>query len=131
MRSNTRVHAREAGSVTAELAVALPALLILLCAALWSVATASAQLRCLDAAREGARASARGEAPEIVLDAVRRAAPASATVQVRREGGLVHVSVSAAVAPLGQLARRAPSLRVSGRASAAVEVSLPQAGGGR
>lgn len=117
--------------MTAELAVALPALLILLCVALWAVATGAAQLRCLDAAREGARASARGEAPEIVLDAVRRAAPAHATVRVSRDGGLVHISVSASVAPLGQLAGRAPSLRVSGTASASVEVTVPQPGGGR
>lgn len=125
-----RKERRDAGSVTAELVMALPALLVILCAALWAVAAGAAQVRCLDAAREGARASARGEPPDAVLAAVRRAAPASATVRIRRADGLVHVSVSASVAPLGRLAGRVSSLHVSGTASASVEVPVPAPGAG-
>ncbi len=47
------------GSVTAELAVALPALVLLLLAGLTAVQAVTVQLRCVDAAREAARAAAR------------------------------------------------------------------------
>ncbi|MDP9241529.1 MAG: pilus assembly protein, partial [Actinomycetota bacterium] len=51
----------DGGSVTAELATALPVLVFLLAVALGAVGAVTAQLRCVDAAREGARAAARGE----------------------------------------------------------------------
>jgi len=118
---------KEAGSITAELVVALPALMFVLAAALWGVGTGAAQVRCLDAAREGARTAARGEATDSVLAVARRAAPAGATVRITRGGGLVRVSVSAAVSPLGPLAHRIPAMHVSGTASAAVESADPGA----
>ena len=124
----SRCRHRDAGSVTAELVVALPALLLTLCAALWGVGAGAAQLRCLDAAREGARTAARGEPPAEVIAAARRAAPAGALVQLSKSRDLVRVSVSAAVSPLGVLARRAPALHVSGTATAAVESAVPRAG---
>ncbi|MGI8680747.1 MAG: TadE family type IV pilus minor pilin [Mycobacteriales bacterium] len=117
---------RETGSVTAELVVALPALLLTLSAAIWGVGAGAAQVRCLDAAREGARTAARGEPPAEVLAAARRAAPAGATIRVRRNGDLVRVSVAASVAPLGMLAGRAPALHVSGAATADVEAAVPR-----
>ena len=52
---------REAGMVTAETAVVLPVLLLVLVCAVAAVTVVGAQLRCVDAAREGARAAARGE----------------------------------------------------------------------
>lgn len=121
----SRVRGRETGSVTAELVVVLPALLVILSAALWGVGAGAAQVRCLDAAREGARSAARGEAPDEVLAAVHRAAPSGAKVHISSSDGLVHVSVSAAVSPVGLLTRRAAALHVSGTASAAVEAAIP------
>ena len=118
---------RQAGSVTAELVVALPALVLTLSAVLWGVGAGAAQLRCLDAAREGARTAARGEPTAEVIAAVRRAAPEGAAVRISRSGDLVQVSVSAAVKPLGGLARRAPALHVSGTATAAAELPAPAA----
>ena len=47
--------------VTAETAVVLPVLLLVLAGAVAAVTVVGAQLRCVDAAREGARAAARGE----------------------------------------------------------------------
>lgn len=114
--------------MTAELVVALPALLLTLSAALWGVGAGAAHLRCLDAAREGARTAARGEPAAEVLAAARRAAPAGAAVRLSRSGDLVHVSVSAAVSALGVLGRRAPALQVSGTATAAVEAAVPPVG---
>ncbi|WP_037574654.1 TadE family type IV pilus minor pilin [Phaeacidiphilus oryzae] len=81
--------------MTAELAVALPALLVLAGALLYGVLAASAQLRCVDAAREGARAMARGDTREAALAVARAAAPAGAEVAVSRSGTLVRVAVSA------------------------------------
>jgi len=47
--------------VTAELATALPALMVLVLAASMMIAVMQARLRCADAAREVARAVARGD----------------------------------------------------------------------
>src|SRR5688500_20233283 len=62
VRSSTgRWWRRDAGMVTAETAVVLPVLLLVLAGAVAAVTVVGAQLRCVDAAREGARAAARGE----------------------------------------------------------------------
>lgn len=53
----------DAGTATAELAVCLPALALLLAFGLGALAVVRDQLRCVDAAREVAVAVARGEAP--------------------------------------------------------------------
>lgn len=73
----------------------IPALVLLGVALLWALMTASAQIRCVDAARAGARAAARQEEPRAVVAAAEQAAPGGARVAVRREGDLVRVSVSA------------------------------------
>ena len=49
--------------VTAELAVVLPALLLVLAVALSALGLAVDQVRCVDAAAAGARAAARGDSP--------------------------------------------------------------------
>lgn len=85
------------GSVTAEFAVLLPGLVLLLAAVL-AVSTAGvAQLRCIDAARSAARLAARHEPASAVLAAARRAAPEGAVVRVATSGDLVTVTVSARV----------------------------------
>jgi len=88
---------QEAGYVTAETAMVLPVLALLLAVALWSIAVAAAQLRCIDAARDGARAVARGESDAVATEVARAAAPDGAQVDVRREGDRVVVVVSARV----------------------------------
>jgi hypothetical protein len=109
------------GSVTAETAVVLPVLVIVLGMVLWGVGAAGAQLRCIDAARAGARAYARGEDPAAARLAVDQAAPRGATLVVRRSGELVEVRVRAPVHPPGALQRMLPTLEVSAVAVAAVE----------
>lgn len=85
------------GSVTAEMAVGLPAVALLLVALLTVASAAIAQTRCTDAARAGARAAALGETDETVSATARRVAGGSATVDVGRAGGWVTVEVSAAI----------------------------------
>lgn len=103
------------GSATAELAVGLPALTLFLIVGLAAVGAVTTQLRCLDAARDGALAAARGEAGAA---AARRMAPAGATVTVTVEGDTVRARVQAPVTPLGRLL---PVLTVAAEAVAAVE----------
>ncbi len=102
----TRSH-REHGAATAELAVALPALVLVLSVALAAVDLGLAQVRCVDAARVGARLLARGEPNRAALDEVRAAAPDGARVSVTAEQGAVTVVVTAQVPallrPLGGL----------------------------
>jgi Flp pilus assembly protein TadG len=110
----------DGGSVTAETAVVLPVLLVVLAAAVWVLACVAAQLRCVDAAHVAARAAARGDAPADVQAAGRAVAPADADVAVTRTGDQVHVAVSAQVRPFGA-ALRLPAVPVAGRATAQAE----------
>lgn len=94
---------RDGGMATAELAVVLPTLVLIIGAALTMVSIVLAQVRCVDAAREAARAAARGEPPEVVRSAAARAAPAGARVEVGSAGQEVRVTVSASAGRLGGL----------------------------
>jgi Flp pilus assembly protein TadG len=87
--------------VTAETAVVLPVLLLVLAGAVAAVTVVGAQLRCVDAAREGARAAARGDDAAAVAGIVRQAAPDGAAVSAVRTGEDVRVAVTVEVAPLG------------------------------
>jgi hypothetical protein len=108
------------GSFTAELAAGLPALMLLLFAALTAVAAVATQLQCLDAAREAAIAAARGESGPA---AAGRIGPAGSDVTVQVGAETVTVTVLARVGVLGS---HLPALTVRGRAVAARE---PEAGG--
>lgn len=82
--------------VTAEVAVALPALVLVLAVGLAVIAIVTAQLRCTDAAAVGARLAARGEPAAAVRSATLAVAPAGAGVQVRPgRDGVVLVTVTA------------------------------------
>ena len=105
------------GSVTAELAAAMPVVVLLLLAGLTGVSAVITELRCVDAAREAARAAARGESGAV---AGRRAAPPGATVEVTVDGDTARATVRAPVHPLGP---HLPGFTVSGSAVAATEPS--------
>lgn len=87
------------GAVTAELAVALPAVVMVLVVSLLVVMAGVAQLRVSDAARAGARAVAVGEEDVRVEEIVRHLAGADAVVRVVRGDPWVTVQVSAPAAP--------------------------------
>ncbi|HEY0506969.1 MAG TPA: TadE family type IV pilus minor pilin [Blastococcus sp.] len=87
--------------VTAETAVVLPVLFLVLVGAVAAITVVGAQLRCVDAAREGARAASRGEDAGVVTALVQRAGPAGASGTVSTGGEEVRVTVSARIAPLG------------------------------
>lgn len=104
--------------VTAETAVVLPVLLLVLVCAVAAVTVVGAQLRCVDAAREGARAAARGESDAVVAELAGRVAPDGAVTAVRQTGDRVRVTVRVEVSPLGPLPLRTG---VAAEAVAAVE----------
>ncbi|MFG3207276.1 TadE family type IV pilus minor pilin [Streptomyces sp. NPDC048192] len=81
--------------MTAEAAVVLCVLVAFTMALVWGLLLVSAQIRCVDAARIGARAAARQDPADAVITVTREAAPRGARVAVRREGGQVRVTVVA------------------------------------
>jgi hypothetical protein len=107
------------GFATAEVAVALPALVLVLAAALRAVAATGAQVACVDAARAGARAAARGESLAAVRAAVLRAAPAGARATIGRGADVTRVEVSARIGRAWGLAL--PPVTVSAAATSATE----------
>ncbi|MEU6303146.1 TadE family type IV pilus minor pilin [Streptomyces chartreusis] len=83
------------GFVTAESAVVLPVLVMFAMALVWGLLVMAAQIQCVDAARTGARAAARQDPVDAVIEVTREAAPRGATVTVGREGDEVRVVVVA------------------------------------
>lgn len=120
-RRSGRIPRRERGSATAELAVGLPALMLLLFVGLTAVSAVTTKLQCVDAAREAARAAARGEPG---TSAGRQSAPGGARVEVRVAGDIVTATVRAPVRPLGP---HLPRLSVEATAVAAAEPGAPEA----
>jgi hypothetical protein len=104
---------------TAEFAVAIPALVIVLVLALSAIVTVTDQVRCVDAARATARALARGDEEGAALAVGRRLAPPRATFAVVLSDREVSVVVRGApAAGLRWLGSRATP---TGRAVAARE----------
>lgn len=106
------------GSVTLELAAALPVLVVLLAVAVGSVRVVTAELACTDAAREAARTLARGEPPARARQLAGSVAPPGAAVQLTVDGDLAIAVVAARVRTAGPLL---PAVTVTGRAVAAQE----------
>ena len=109
----------ERGSVTAELATSLPVVVLLLLAGLTGVDAVVTKLRCVDGAREAARAAARGESGEA---AGRRASPDGASVSVEIDGGTVRATVRVTAHPLGP---HLPGIPIQAQAVAAREPGAP------
>lgn len=92
----------ERGSVSAEFATALPAVLLVLVFALAALGAGVAQLRAYDGARAGAREAAIGAGETRIVAVAREVAGEAATVSVQG-GGTVRVTVALPVAGLDRL----------------------------
>lgn len=124
-------HANSRGAVTAEFAVALPAVLLLLAMLLAGSAAGITQLRLEDAARAGARALARGEDPAAVDGIVRKLAGPSASAAVVPGGEWMSVTVSDRPAgPLGRMVPWTLTARAEARSETASSVQSPGTGRG-
>jgi hypothetical protein len=102
--------------------MALPVLVLLLAVAVTVVSAVTTQLRCVDAAREAARAAARG-APDAAA-AGRRAAPPGAQLTVESGGEQVRAVVRVRIKPFGGWL---PGPDVSATAVAEIEPGEPGA----
>lgn len=108
------------GTVTAEFAVALPAVVALLAMLLAAAAAGMTQLRIEEGARAGARALARGESPAAVEGTVRTLAGGSASASVAADGEWLSITVTDRVpGPLGSVIPWTLTARASARSETA------------
>ncbi len=111
----------ESGVVTAEAAVVIPLVTLVAVALAWLVGLGVAQVQVLDAAREVARAVARGDSEASGTALGRRVAPQGARFRIGTDDGTVVVSVRAPVRGLGGVFAFLPSYDVDAEAVAVLE----------
>jgi hypothetical protein len=116
----TRARA-ERGAATAELAMVLPLLVAVAIGLVWLLAVGAAQVRTVDAARETARALARGDDQATAVERGLAVAPDGSRVAVGRGGGEVRVTVTGRVDGPGGLFAHLPSPRLQAEAVAVDE----------
>lgn len=109
------------GMATAELAVALPSLVLLVLFGAGVLRAVGGDLRCQDAARLAARAAARGEPSGEVRRIALGAAPPGADVAVSSVAGMVRVVVTSAAGIPGPWNVSGPHVTLRGDASGALE----------
>lgn len=117
----------EHGSVTAEVAFVLPVLLAVLAVGLWLVGTVITNIRCIDAARDTARAVARGESAESARQIGLRSAPSGSTITVTHQDQTIQVEVVANSSQRAGLLAALP--RPSPRATATIQAEPDLADG--
>jgi Flp pilus assembly protein TadG len=108
------------GAATAELALGIPMLVSLTIGLVWLLSIGIAQVQMVDAARETARAGARGDPLAVAVARGRQVAP-GAQVTMQKSDGQVVASVSDTVPPPGGLLGFLPGVRVHARAVTAAE----------
>jgi Flp pilus assembly protein TadG len=114
--------AGDRGTVTVEAALALCSLVVVLALVLAAVSVVAAQLRCVDAAREAARLTARGE-QDRAEELAARIAPHGAVVAVTVQGDEVTARVSA-----NPVAGLLPGIEVGAEAAAVLEPAALEVG---
>lgn len=116
-----RGRASDRGAVTAELALALPLLLGVTAGLVWLLAVGVGQVRTVDAARETARALARGDEQGAAVALGERIAPDGVRITVSHEGDRVVVRAHGRVRGPGGLFGRLPGARLDAESSALAE----------
>jgi Flp pilus assembly protein TadG len=106
------------GTVTVEAALALCSLVVVLALVVAAVSAVAAQLRCVDAAREAARLTARGEQGR-AEELAQQIAPHGAVVAVTVRGDEVTARVSA-----NPVAGLLPGIEVGAEAAAILEPAV-------
>ncbi|WP_311214058.1 MULTISPECIES: TadE family type IV pilus minor pilin [unclassified Arthrobacter] len=128
--SSQKAGEEESGAVTAEFAVALPAVVLLLAFLLAGGAAGLTQLRLEEAATAGARASARGETGGAVEGIVRRLAGDGVSSSVTDDAGWLTVTATSRVGGgLGSLIPWTLSATASARAESAGSGAGAESGG--
>ncbi|GAA4815685.1 TadE family type IV pilus minor pilin [Nocardioides caeni] len=107
--------------MTAELAVGLPILLAVTAALTWLVAVAVGQVRAVDAARETARALARGEDPAAAIALGEAVAPDGVAITTAVSGQRIVVRASGRMEGPGGFLGSLPGARLEAEAVAVPE----------
>lgn len=115
--------ADDRGAVTAELALALPTLLAVTTGLVWLLAVGVGQVRTVDAARETARALARGDDEASAVEVGRRIAPEGVEIVVSRSGDRVVVRARGRIDGPGGLFGGLPGAELEAAATALSEES--------
>lgn len=113
--------------MTAEAAVLLPVLAVLLIAAMWAVGVVLASVRCIDAARDAALVAARGESIQSATEVGARAAPPGAEIEISHDGPEVVTVVRARVTLDWFLLSGLPPIKVEGRSVVRAEPGVGEA----
>ena len=111
---------RDRGMVTAELAVAIPVVVLVLAICAAGIAAGIDQIRCIDAARAAARSAARGDPAAQSRELALKAAPRGAGVEISRGSGVVRVVVTARASGVGGLV---PGWQLRAEATGPVEAA--------
>lgn len=111
------------GAATAELAMVMPALVAVTVGLVWLLSVGFAQMRTVDAARETARALARGDAEGSARALGTKVAPPGALLSVSTAGDRVTVVATASVDGPGGLFAFLPAVTVRSQAVALLEPS--------
>lgn len=111
----------QSGTVTAETAVVLPLIAVLTLGMAWLVSLGVTHVRAVDAARETARAVARGDAAGAAVALGKEVAPGGSRFAVSTHGRRVVVTVSAPVRAPGGLFAFLPDFDVHAQSVAARE----------
>ncbi len=109
------------GAVTAELALGMPVLMAVTVGLVWLLSVGAAQVRTVDAARETARAVARGEDQGEAVAVGERVAPDGVRVTVLSAGGRIVVRAAGHVPGPGGLFGFLPGVDVDAEAVAVAE----------
>jgi hypothetical protein len=111
----------QTGSVTAEAAVVLPIVAAFALTLIWMISVVVAEVRAVDAARDAARAVARGDGVAAAVAQARNTSPDGSHVTISRHGDLVTARVSFAARPPGWLLVPLPSVEVGSTSTVEVE----------
>jgi len=112
---------RDRGAATAELVAVLPVLVAAVLGMVWVLSLGVAQVRTVDAAREAARAVARGDDPGIATSRAEQVGPGGTAITVSRSASRVRASAVALVHGPGGLFGFLPGVRLHAEAVAATE----------
>lgn len=113
----------ERGAATAELVMVIPLLVAVTVGLVWLLSVGAAQIQVVDAARETARAVARGDDNGSATARGRRVGPAGTQVSVSAGAEEVVASAQARVTGPGGIFSWMPGVTVRGEAVAATEAT--------
>ncbi len=121
LSSDASTRHAERGSVTAEAAIVLPIVAAFALTLIWMLSVGIAQVQAVDAARDAARAIARGEDDEQAIAQAQRTAAEGSRVDVKRGDGSVKVTVSVSAGAPGWLLVPLPEVTVGSSSTVEVE----------